>query len=92
MIPSRPSDAGPEDRRNYQLLYLRGDLERLPEATDDPPALSDDETDPQVPDEPLCPVLEALVMQAQNVAEVCQLFDQHETECELCNPGLRRAA
>lgn len=94
MIPPRPSDAGPEDRRNYQLLYLRGDLERLPEATDEPLEPPDDATDPQVPDEPLCPILEALIMKAQNVVEVCQLFDQHETECDeallLAWPALRR--
>jgi len=45
-----------------------------------------------VPDEPICPMLEALIMEAKTCSEVCDVAKSHDRYCALCNPGLRRAA
>jgi hypothetical protein len=44
-----------------------------------------------IPDEPLCPLLEALIMEARTCGEVCEVVKSHDRYCERCNPGLRRA-
>jgi hypothetical protein len=45
-----------------------------------------------IPDEPMCPMLEALIMEARTAGEVCDVFKSHEQYCVMCNSGLRRAA
>jgi hypothetical protein len=82
----------PEDRRNYPLLYLRGDLERLPEPEEEILLSDDASTEAPTDDTPLCPALVGAVMRAQNVSEVCRLMDEHDLSCVLCNPARKKAA
>jgi hypothetical protein len=46
----------------------------------------------ETPNEPLCPVLERWIEKATCGSEVCAVFKQHEIECPVCRPSLRRAA
>ena len=50
------------------------------------------ESEALIPDEPMCPMLEAMVMEAKTCGEVCDIVKAHDEYCYQCKPGLRRAA
>ena len=51
------------------------------------PELWEPETD--VPDDPVCPVLESWLAEARSAEQVSEMFRAHEKRCPLCH---RRAA
>jgi hypothetical protein len=44
------------------------------------------------PDEPMCPVLEQMIVEAKSCGEVSEVIKAHDLHCYQCKPGLRRAA